>query len=77
MEAAKGVSIDGPMGVMTVSPENLHNSMTPRIAQWQEDGQGKIVDEYDVPLQPLPYSAYGETADNLFCTVSGLDSSKL
>lgn len=77
MEAAKGVSIDGPMGVMTVSPENLHNSMTPRIAQWQEDGQGKIVDEYDVPVQPLPYSAYGETADNLFCTASGLDSSKL
>lgn len=77
MEAAKGVSVDGPMGVMTVSAENLHNSMTPRIAQWQEDGQGKIVDQYDAPVQPLPYSAYGETADNLFCTASGLDSSKL
>jgi urea transport system substrate-binding protein len=26
---------------------------------------------------PLPYSAYGETEQGLFCTEKGLDSSKL
>lgn len=77
IEAIKGVSVESPMGVMTVNAENLHNSMTPRIAQWQENGQGKIVDELEQPVMPLPYSAYGETADNLFCTASGMDSSKL
>jgi urea transport system substrate-binding protein len=76
-DAVKGISQETPSGLMTVSAENLHTSMTPRIAQWQENGQGEIVDEFDAPVFPLPYSAYGETADSLFCSESGLDSSKL
>jgi urea transport system substrate-binding protein len=29
------------------------------------------------PSTTLPYVAYGETDDNLFCTSKGLDTSKL
>lgn len=76
-DAVKGISQETPSGLMTVNAENLHTSMTPRIAQWQENGQGLIVDEYDSPVLPLPYSAYGETAESLYCSASGLDSSKL
>ena len=46
---------------MKIEPENLHTWLTPRIAQWQSDGQGKIVDAYKEPVEPLPYVAYGET----------------
>jgi urea transport system substrate-binding protein len=77
MEATKGVSFDAPSGAMTVSADNLHTSMTPRIVQWNEDARGTIVDEFDAPINPLPYAAYGETAGNLFCSESGVDSSKL
>ena len=41
------------------------------------DGQGKIIDAYPHPIEPLPYVAYGETETNLFCTPKGLDTSKL
>lgn len=71
------VEFDAPVGKVKVDPDNLHLYLTPRIAQWQADGQSKIVDAAPAPIKPLPYSAYGETAENLFCTGSGLDSSKL
>ena len=76
-DAFKGQEMDAPIGRVKIDGENLHTYLTPRIAQWGADGQGKIVDEYKEPLRPLPYAAYGETADNLFCKESGLDSSKL
>ncbi len=76
-EAIKGQSFDAPNGKVTVDPENLHTYLTPRIAQWGEDGQGTIIDAYDEPVRPLPYVAYGETAENMFCTADGLDSAKL
>ena len=72
-----GQSFDAPGGTVTVEPQNLHTALTPRIAEWQSDGQGKIVNAYDHPVFPLPYVAYGETEDNLFCTAAGLDTSKL
>ena len=62
---------------MRIEPENLHCWLTPRIGVWGSDGQAEIIDEYAEPLMPLPYSAYGEAPDNLFCTQAGLDSSKL
>ncbi|MDQ0315765.1 transporter substrate-binding domain-containing protein [Amorphus orientalis] len=72
-----GQSFDAPDGKVTVEAANLHTAMTPRIAQWKADGQGEIVEAYDHPVFPLPYVAYGETQDNLFCTAQGLDTSKL
>jgi urea transport system substrate-binding protein len=77
LEGIKGQSFDAPGGKITVDGENLHVYMTPRIAQWQSDGTSKIIDEYPSALRPLPYSAYGETSDNLFCSASGLDTKKL
>ncbi|MEM7744752.1 MAG: transporter substrate-binding domain-containing protein [Pseudomonadota bacterium] len=77
MEGVKGQVFDAPNGKVTIDPANLHAYLTPRIAQWGADGQGTIVDEYPDPIQPLPYVAYGETGDNLFCTEAGLDTSKL
>lgn len=76
-EGIKGQTFDAPNGKVTVDGENLHTYLTPRIAQWGADGQGTIIDAYPEPLRPLPYVAYGETVDNLFCTGAGLDSSKL
>jgi len=76
-EGVKGQVFDAPNGRVTVDPENLHTYLTPRIAQWGADGQGSIVDAYPEPIEPLPYVAYGETPDNLFCTAKGLDTSKL
>ncbi|MGO4852235.1 transporter substrate-binding domain-containing protein [Phaeovulum sp. W22_SRMD_FR3] len=76
-EGVRGQTFDAPGGPVKVDPDNLHTWLTPRIGQWQADGQSKVVNEYPEPIKPLPYSAYGETADNLFCTAKGLDSSKL
>jgi urea transport system substrate-binding protein len=76
-EAAKGQEVDAPEGRVRIEPENLHCWLTPRIGLWGSDGQAEIIDAYEEPLMPLPYSAYGEAPDNLFCTQAGLDSSKL
>lgn len=76
-DAVGGQEFDAPNGHVKIEPENLHTYLTPRIAEWQSDGQGKIVDDYGEPIKPLPYVAYGETDDNLFCTVDGLDTAKL
>ena len=76
-DAVKGQEFDAPNGHVKIEPENLHTWLTPRIAQWLPSGQGKIIDEYKAPIKPLPYVAYGETDDNLFCTSKGLDTSKL
>ncbi len=76
-EAVRGQTYDSPGGMVKVEPENLHTWLTPRIAEWQADGQGKIVDAYPAPIFPLPYSAYGETEQNLFCTPKGVDPRKL
>ncbi|MDK3018054.1 transporter substrate-binding domain-containing protein [Pseudodonghicola flavimaris] len=76
-EGVRGQVFEAANGTVTVDPENLHTYLTPRIAQWGADGQGTIIDEYKAPVEPLPYVAYGETAENLFCTAKGLDSSKL
>jgi urea transport system substrate-binding protein len=76
-EGIRGQTFDAPSGPVKIDPDNLHCWLTPRIGQWQADGQTKIVDAYPQPIKPLPYSAYGERADNLFCTAKGLDSSKL
>jgi len=76
-EGVKGQEFDAANGHVKIEPQNLHTWLTPRIAEWQADGQGKIVDEYPSPIMPLPYVAYGETEANLFCTERGLDTSKL
>jgi len=75
--AIGGQELDTPAGHVKIDAENQHIYLTPRIARWGSDGQGEIVDEYREPIKPLPYSAYGETSENLFCTAGGLDSSKL
>ena len=76
-EAAKGQEVDAPEGRVRIEPENLHTWLTPRIGRWRADGQAEIIDEYAEPLRPLPYSAYGETNEHLFCKEDGLDTSKL
>jgi urea transport system substrate-binding protein len=76
-EAVKGQEFDAPNGHVKIDAENLHSYLTPRIAQWQPDGQGKIIEAYKEPVMPLPYVAYGETPTNLFCSSKGLDAAKL
>lgn len=76
-EGVKGQEFEAANGHVKVDPENLHTYLTPRIAQWLPDGQGKIIDEYKSPIRPLPYVAYGETESNMFCTAKGLDTKKL
>lgn len=76
-EGVRGQTYAAPGGEVKIDEDNLHCWLTPRIGQWTADGQSQIVDEYPEPIKPLPYAAYGEAADNLFCTAQGLDSSKL
>lgn len=76
-EAVKDQVFDAPGGQVKIASENLHTYLTPRIAQWAADGQGRIIDEYDAPVFPLPYAAYGETSEDLYCREQGLDISKL
>lgn len=76
-EAVRGQEFNAPGGHVKVERQNLHSWLTPRIAQWQADGQGKIIDAYPAPIMPLPYVAYGETENNLFCTPKGVDQKKL
>src|SRR6266851_4688984 len=76
-EAVKGQEFDAPNGHVKIDPDNLHTYLTPRIAQWLPDGQGKIIDAYKEPTVPIPYVAYGETESNLFCTAKGLETAKL
>lgn len=74
--ASLGQEYIAPSGLVRVDPDNGNAWLTPRIAQCQPDGQYKIVDEYEEPLKPLPYVAYGETKQNLYCTRKGLDTTK-
>lgn len=76
-EGVRGQEFLSPGGQVKVEAANLHTWLTPRIAQWQADGQGKIIDAYTAPILPLPYSAYGETEGNLYCTPKGVDPAKL
>jgi len=76
-DAVKGQEFDAPNGHVKIDPDNLHTYLTPRIAQWLPDGQGKIIDAYKEPTVPIPYVAYGETESNLFCTAKGLETAKL
>ena len=66
-----GQTFDAPGGKVRIDPESLHVWMTPRIGQWQADGQSKVVDAAAQPIRPLPYFAYGETDANLMCTRKG------
>ncbi|MBI6629946.1 transporter substrate-binding protein [Pontibaca salina] len=75
-EALRDIEFDAPGGLVKTHAENMHTYFTPRIAQWGADGQGIIVDEGET-LAPLPYAISGEAEGNLYCTASGLDSSKL
>ena len=63
-----------PNGHVKVDPENLHTWLTPRIAQWQADGQGKIVDAYKEPDPAAALRGLWRDRDNLFCTPKGLDT---
>jgi len=76
-EGVRGQTYDAPGGKVKIDADNLHCWLTPRVGQWQADGQSKIVDAQPEPIKPLSYSAYGETESNLFCTAKGLDPAKL
>lgn len=66
-----GQTFDAPGGKVRIDPDSLHAWVTPRIGQWQADGQSKVVDAAPGPVRPLPYFAYGETNDHLMCTPKG------
>jgi len=76
-EASLGQKFDAPGDKVKIDTDNAHAWLTPRIAQCQPDGQYKVINAYPEPIKPLPYSAYGETDKNLFCTTKGLDTAKL
>lgn len=76
-EGVRGQSFQAPGGLVTIDADNLHCWLTPRIGRWGSNGQSEVVDAYPAPIKPLPYSAYGETEQSLFCTPAGLDSSRL
>lgn len=70
-------SFDAPGGRVSIDPESLHAWVTPRIGQWQADGQSKVVDASPQPVRPLPYFGYGETDGKPVCTRKGVDGSRI
>ncbi|MBD3886176.1 transporter substrate-binding domain-containing protein [Phormidium tenue FACHB-886] len=74
--ASLGLEYQAPGGLVKIDPDNGNAWLTPRIGQCQTNGQYKIVDEGSEPIKPLPYVAYGETTNNLYCTTKGLDTTK-
>ncbi|MGJ7579355.1 transporter substrate-binding domain-containing protein [Variovorax sp. RHLX14] len=71
-----GQTFDAPGGKVRIDPESLHAWVTPRIGQWQADGQSKVVDASAQPVRPLPYFTNGETEGSPMCTVKGAVAAK-
>ncbi|MDZ7810537.1 MAG: transporter substrate-binding domain-containing protein [Arhodomonas sp.] len=69
-DAAVGMRMNAPQGKIEIDP-NLHTHLWPKIAQWQSDGQAKVVVESDERVAPEPYWAY----EGQSCTGEGLVSS--
>lgn len=66
-DAAVGVELTAPQGNVLID-ENLHTHLWPKVAQWQADGQAKVILEASERVAPKPYAAY----DGQNCTGSGL-----
>lgn len=66
-DAAVGLSTMAPQGEVLIDP-NLHTHLWPKIAQWQSDGQARVVLQSDERVEPLPYWAY----EGQRCTGEGL-----
>ncbi len=66
-DAAAGIELAAPQGNVLVD-ENLHTHLWPKVAQWQADGQAKVILESQERVAPKPYAAY----DGQSCTGAGL-----
>nr|WP_306268887.1 transporter substrate-binding domain-containing protein [Pararhizobium sp. IMCC3301] len=65
--AAVGTELAAPQGKVLID-ENLHTHLWPKVAQWQSDGQAKVILDSAERVAPKPYAAYpGQT-----CTGEGL-----
>ncbi|MEX0430433.1 transporter substrate-binding domain-containing protein [Spiribacter insolitus] len=67
-DAAIGQSLRAPQGDILIDG-NLHTHLWPKIAQWQPDGQARVVVESSERVAPEPYWAY----DFQTCTIAGLE----
>lgn len=54
-DAAHGIEYTAPQGLVKIDPTNNHTYLWPKIGQWQENGQAKIIEETDAWVEPLPY----------------------
>lgn len=68
-DAAVGLRMTAPQGEIEVDP-NLHTHLWPKIAQWQSDGQAKVLVESKERVAPDPYWSY----EGQVCTGEGLVS---
>jgi urea transport system substrate-binding protein len=66
-QAAVGTELMAPQGQVLIDP-NLHTHLWPKVAEWQSNGQAKVILDSAERIAPLPYAAYeGQT-----CTGEGL-----
>ncbi|SIR30817.1 amino acid/amide ABC transporter substrate-binding protein, HAAT family [Paracoccus thiocyanatus] len=56
-DAAVGMSMKAPQGEILID-ENLHTHLWPKVAQWQADGQAKVILQSEERVAPKPYAAY-------------------
>lgn len=66
-DAAVGSSMMAPQGEVLID-ENLHTHLWPKLGQWQENGQAKVVLTASDRVAPVPFAAY----DGQTCTGAGL-----
>ena len=67
-DAAVGLTMRAPQGEILIDG-NLHTHLWPKIAQWQSDGQARVVVESSERVAPEPYWAY----EGQLCTPAGLE----
>lgn len=67
--ACLGRKYHAPQGLVKLDPQNQHTYLWPKIGQWQENGQAKIIHESKTSVEPLPYWMY---PGDRVCTPSGV-----
>src|SRR5699024_7427409 len=51
---ARGLEYKAPQGLVKVDRENDHTYVWPKVGQWQQNGQAKVVKQTDHWVEPLP-----------------------
>jgi urea transport system substrate-binding protein len=67
-DAAKGVELTAPQGLVRLDPATQHTYLWPKIGMCKSDGQFEILKQSSEWIKPVPYKAY----EHQVCTEQGV-----